>query len=344
MKVASTVRMALAVGIVLCVPPWAAVRGQVDGPDEATRRARGEVRYEEKWITIRDLFDMFQTAQKEMAGLVDTNKAAQERIADLNKQNSQIQADYRKNKAALDAEMAGIVAAGRAAQSRFNTVAPVRPLQPSPYGPDRALFPDRASYRAAYDYWLASTIDYSRRLDEYNKLQAQWESDHAAAATDIRVGLVAVKDCQKRLDELLAARKENEKPVLTEQQKISEEMRPLVARSNLLRTKIKTVSDALRTAPETLLMAMGVLVWHDTIYTVTDFQAMADKLNADIDAARRKFTQNAGGTLPATWRHPKQDEADAMAAMLAKARAASPTASAPSPPPPLVPPPPQRPI
>jgi hypothetical protein len=341
-------RTMLLAGVLLAIPlggaivrgQGAAATGSAAAPDEAARRARGEVRYEDKWITLADLFSLYESAGKEMATLGDKAKLSQDRLADATRKISQIQADYWKDKAALDAEMAKLVAAGRAAEARFAAPAPTKPAQPNPYGPDRGDYPDEASYRAAYNYWLSSTVNYPQKLDEYAARKAQWDAEHEAAKQDIQQGLASVNDCKQRQTALLAARKESEKPVLAEQAKIGEDLQPVVNRINVLRGKIKAMGDALKTAPESQRLALGIVEWRDVFYSPAGFQALCDKINADIEAARQKFKENAGGTVPPTWRHPKQDEADAMAALLAKVKAAAPVQAVPVAPGPVVPAPP----
>jgi len=313
------VRTVLLAAALLVIPVAGTVAMGQD--DAASHLAKGEVQYDHKWITIQDLFGLYEAAQKDLAGLVEKTKAAQAHIAELTKQDAKIVADYTKDKRVLDTEMAKIRAAGYAANARYLAPAPVRPWDPGNNAPNRGAYQNDAQYQAAVNYWNNARNNYQQRLNDYNQQLAQWTTAHNAAKAEIDKQIAAEKDCLKRLADRLAARNEAETPVKTERQKTTDEMRAIQTQAGSIQAKLKIMADSLRTAPESKRLALGIVEYREEFYSLAEFQAMVDKVNADIESARQKFKEGAGGVVPASWRHPKQDEADAMAVVLAKAKA-----------------------
>jgi len=314
---ASVVLLAAAM---LAIPAAATVAMAQD--DAAAHQAKGEVQFDSKWIAVRDLFGLYETAQKDAANLVEKTKAAQAHIADLNKQEAQIMNEYNKDKRVLDAELSKIKTAENADNDRYSQPAPVRPYDPGNNPPGRTNNQSNSQYQASVNAWNNARNNYQQRMNDYNQQMARWNADRAAAKDDFDKQVIAEKDCRKRLAERLDARREAEKPILTDRQKTTEDLQAIRTQAGAAQIKLGNMGDALRTAPESKRLAMGIVEYRESFYSVAEFQTMVDTLRAEIEAARQKFKEGAGGVVPPTWRHPKQDDADAMAAVLAKAKAA----------------------
>jgi predicted nucleic acid-binding Zn-ribbon protein len=308
--------------------------------DAASHVAKSEAQYDSKWMSAPDLFALYQAAHKDVAGLLDKNKTSQDHITDLNKQIAQIQSDYMKDKRPLDAEHSKIMAAGQAALNQVNTPPPAQPVDPGNNGPNRGGFTGGAAgdaqYNASVNTWNQYRNYYQQQLNDYNNRKAQWDRDRAAAQKIVETETASLKVANQKLADRLKVRDDAQKPLMTDRQQATDAMKAVTLQVNAALGKLKAMGDALRTAPEEKRLALGIVEYKDMFYSVTDFQAAVDKINTDIEAAREKVKANAGGTVPDNWRHPKQDEADTMVALLKKLKDAvagahaTPAASAPA--------------
>ena len=202
------VRRVILVAVAALLVPLAAPMAWAQD-DAAVNLAKGVVQYDGKLMTPSDLFGLYQAAHQNLTALQDKNKVSQDHITDINKQITQIQADYMKAKHPLDVEHAKLVGVGQLATSQVNAPPPSPPIDPG--------------YYATYQYRNL----YQQQVNDYYNKKAQWDRDRVTGQQSLQTQQVAMADCNQRLADLLKLRDETQKPLLADRQQTQDAMKPV---------------------------------------------------------------------------------------------------------------------
>ena len=235
------VRRIVLVAVAVFLFPLAATMAWAQD-DVASHMAKGEVQYDTKWMSVSSLFTLYQASQKEIAGLLEKNKASQDHITDLNKQVAQANTDYNKDKKALDTERAKIMASGQAAMNQYNAPAPTKPQDPGNNSPNRNQYQTQAAYDQANNSWNNYRNNYQQSLKDYNTKKAKYDTDHAAAKDAVDAQTAALKDCDQRIADRLKARDDAIKLLKTDQQQTTDAIKAVTAQVNALTGAVTPVS------------------------------------------------------------------------------------------------------
>jgi len=306
--------------------------GDAVPPADQQRLAGGEVRYGGQWSTVQDIFEQYGALRKEIEGSRAKDKAAALRITDINKAVAGIQDERHKQQDAIEIDLGKSQTKQQKAQALLAMPAPNKPrAEEAPPEPNRGDFKDNLSYSTAHSNWLR---DKERIQNDNQRRQAIYESEldryqdmqqRGKAAFD--ESGAAINECTRRIEDAYYIRKGREKGLLAERAKLTEEQD---ARAQAIAEPVaKTAGmvDALRTSPEPIRLAAGVLQWHEQFYATDELQKKVDKLTAEITDARKQAEERAakaGAPLAKEWRHPKQDDVDELQTLIEKAKSAAP--------------------
>jgi hypothetical protein len=313
-------------------PEKAASQGGAD--EAATHHAKGEVKYGDTWTPITELFATYQRLEREVKEAAEKGAGGKDRLTEINKALAMILADWRKAKQPVENEKS-------AAEAKKHTAE--RVLASGPPQPPRMLpEPSPSSGRSwtggtggvdSYDHWQRDVArvraENQRRQEQYQRDLARYNEYRQQAAKVLEETRATIDACTQKLADLLAARKTKELPLLDERTKLNAQMRSGTPETASNRNRAEALEQALWAAPESLRLANGIVAWQEEFYCLADLEEMYKKVKAEIDEARKQAEARArldGKELPKDWRHPKQAEADGLAALVAKAKLAAPAA------------------
>jgi len=318
----------LSMVLVAVAPEKAASQGGAD--EAATHYAKGEVKYGDTWTPITELFATYQRLEREVKEAAGKGAGGKDRLTEINKALALILADWRKAKQPVDNEKSAAEAKKRTAERVLAAPPPQPPrLLPVPSGSGHSWTGGTDSY----DHWQRDVArvqaENQRRQEQYQRDLARYNEYRQQAAKVLEETRATIDACTQKLADLLAARKTKELPLLEERTKLNAQMRSGTPETASNRNRAEALEQALRAAPESLRLANGIVAWQEEFYCLADLEEMYKKVKAEIDEARKQAEAKArldGKELPKDWRHPRQAEADGLAALVAKAKSAAPVA------------------
>jgi len=298
--------------------------GQAVPPADQQRLAGGEVKFAGQWTAVADLFEQYRAVRKEIDDARIKDKAARDRIAEINRAVAQIQDEWRKHQDAIEIDLGKNQTKQQKALAHLAMPVPPKPtMEAEPAEPSRADFKDNLSYSTARNNWLRDRervqTDNQRRQQIYNNEMDRYQEMQQRGKAALEEANAAVEDCTKRLEDAYFVRKGKEKGLIAERGKLTDEQ---AARAQAIGgpiTKAAAMADALRTAPESVRLAKGIVQWREQFYAVAELQRKLERLTAEIADARKQAEERAtraGGTLAKEWRHPKQDDADELRTLI----------------------------
>ncbi len=285
-------------------------------PEESqTHYAKGEVHYGGKWVSMTGLLDSCRTTRAAIKTELEKDKPGKERIAEITKAAAKMLAEWRTRKQPVERELAQAEAKRRLAQRVLSMRPPAKPnlVQNSGrwgfggWGRDSSVEEDNRRRRQQYE----------REMKRYNELREQAKEAFIEADATI-------DKCRKQLDELRTEFKDGQKSLLAERTKLTTESRRAGSRTAALVNRLRVFSDVLRAVPETFRLKHGIAQWQGAFYQVTELEELHASLVAEIQAARQAAEARLAGegtSLPKTWRHAKQAQADALKALIAGTKA-----------------------
>jgi hypothetical protein len=258
----------------------------------------GEVKYQDNWANVTDLFKQYKDAKKEFADLLEQKKATNDQLASIMKTLAGIEADYQKACAPVRQQQA--VASARAAQAQQYLMQrpPARPqnVAEPPY-PNRNLYKDDAAYRNdvnSYQQRLdAVRRENKNRQDNYQKQLDQFNTNQKEAQKVLKEAQDAYNNCVQQLQQLDNTRKGQMKDPVDQKQKVNTEQTAQNQKSLNLVAITSRLYDAIVTCPESQRMERGIVEYRKSLYSPAEIQALLDKAQADLAATPSNTARQA---------------------------------------------------
>ncbi len=318
--------------LVVWLAAHAAPGREVEPPESAREEAhpaKGEVRYEETWTPVTQVFETYREARAKMEELVEQGRPVRGALTDLNRKINKLRGEALAKERPLRADLSKARAKKRKAARALGIRPPREPqYQPMPTEPKRSYW-DRDEYDDALRRYRreAERIrernerlkqEYERNLEAYNKMRAEAEKT-------IQESDATIADCEKQIETVQQELGEAQRPLLEERKRLSTEITTLANQARALITRADGLADAMRSAPEDVRFRLGIIEWEDKFYTLEELEALHAETQAEIDRTREQLEEQAklaGRDFPEDWRHPQQDRMDALKALVERAKAA----------------------
>jgi len=276
---------------------------------------KGEVWYESAWVRMSRLLDECRRARKAMETVVDETAATQDRISDITKRLAQTDEKYRVDKVPMERDLAQAIDKGRHAAAVLSLPPPAKPRMQhhSGRGDKRNDRRDRARIRR----------ENKRRQEQYQAALKRYKQRQEQARKSLNEAKAAAQRAKDRLEKLYADYKGDQKPLLTRRTEITQESRSDQGKAGAFQSAIFRIAAVLAEVPESIRARYGVVEWQKTFWSIPELKALHKSLEAEIRAGRKKAEQALTGnaSLPSTWTHPRQAEADAIQARIRGAEA-----------------------
>jgi len=286
-------------------------------PEESQAHyAKGEVHYGGKWVSMTGLLDSCRTTRAAIRTELEKDKPGKERIAEITKAAAKMLAEWRTKKQPVERELAKAEAKQRLARR----VLSMRP----PAKPNLVRNSGRWGFRRGWGRDSNVEEDNRRRRQQYERAMKRYNERRKQAKKAFTEADATIDKCRKQLDELRTEFKDGQKPLLAERTKLTTESRSAGSRTGTLVNRLRVFSDVLRAVPETFRLKQGIAQWQGAFCQVTELEELHASLVAEIQAARQAAEARLAGegtSLPKTWRHAKQAQADALKALIAGTKA-----------------------
>jgi len=292
--------------------------GDEHGPSPSELQAhyeKGEVWYEGAWVSMAKLLDECRRARKALETVVKETAATRDQVSAITKRLAQLDEQYRSNKAPLDRALAQALGKGQEAARVLSMPPPPKPrlLHYSRDDEDRDDHWDRARIRRENE----------RRQEQYQQDLKRYMERQEQARKNLTEAQATARQTKDRLEKLYADYKADQKPLLTKRAEITRESRSAAGRAGAFQSTIFKVAAVLAEVPENIRARYGVVEWQKSFWSIQELKHLHKSLEAEILAARKKNEQALVGnaSLPSTWTHPRQAEADALQARILGAEA-----------------------
>jgi hypothetical protein len=319
-------------------PPPAAAPPIPAGPTAAEIQAeekahfeKGETRLGKIWIPIERLLEEYRLLGGQIKGLTDRVQAAQAAL----KEASQKLAPVRQANAAKEQPIQAEIEKAKARQAELNKVLETPPpADPSVASievqlrPDGTPAPDRKPVNGSTkgfetESWVkqtkASIAEYRRQLEQYQADIAKYRTDMDNARNELSTVESTLQEQEAKLAEIYSA---PEAAPLYEQVKNSEdEVKALGRAMPPLQLRRRDMEAAFRKVPEPVRLKRGIVEWQRSFWTLAELENQAAAMRADIAQSQEKVKAAAGGKLPAGYRHPSQNDLDALNLLIASVKA-----------------------
>ena len=287
-------------------------------PEESQAHyAKGEVHYGGKWVSMTGLLDSCRTTRAAIETELEKNKPGKERIAEITKAAAKMLAEWRTKKQPVERELAQAEAKRRLAQR----VLSMRP----PSKPNLVQDSGRSGWGGGWDSNSRYVEEQNRRRrQQYEQAMKRYNELRKQAKGAFTESDATITKCRKQLDELRTEFKDGQKPLLAERTKLTTESRSAGSRTGTLVNRLRAFSEVLRAVPEKFRLKQGIAQWQGAFYRVTELEELHASLAAEIQAARQAAEARLAGegtSLPKTWKHAKQAQADALKALIAGTKA-----------------------
>jgi hypothetical protein len=298
-------------------------------PQAEGRYRQGQVRFDGEWITVEQLFEKYRATQGDMADLLERGRNVSRGLDEFNYELHKIRGTYRDKEQPIRRQMAQARADMREANRALRARPPAKPRKVSPPSrPNRSFYSDDDDYERARDRWEDEKERVDReneqREEEYRKRLAEYREAKDKAEEQIRKAEDVIEECEAELEALEKQQAEEEAPWIEKRQEVVDNVNSLKREASALIARAGVMEDEFRSVPEEALFKAGVVEWKGTFHTVEQLEAHLAESQAEIDRIRddlKAQAERAGRSFPEDWRHPKQDELDALAALLERAKA-----------------------
>ena len=314
----------LAAGLVMSAALLCAVcvAAEQAGPSKPTPEelqahyAKGEVHYGGKWVSMTGLLDSCRTLRAAIKTELEKDKPGKERITEITKVAAKMLAEWRTKKEPVERELAQAEGKRRLAQRVLSMRPPAKPNLVHDSG--------RSGYGGRGNNSRYVEEDNRRRRQRYEQAMKRYNELRKQAKGAFTESDATITKCRKQLDELRTEFKDGQKPLLAERTKLTTESRSAGSRTGTLVNRLRVFSEVLRGVPEKFRLKQGIAQWQGAFYQVTELEELHASLVAEIQAARQAAEARLAGegtSLPKTWKHAKQAQADALKALIAGTKA-----------------------
>jgi chromosome segregation ATPase len=276
----------------------AVVRAQPTEYKEVQHPQPGEVKYDDKWADVTDLFKRYKDAKKEFADVLEKKKAINEQLSSIQKTLAGIESEYQK--ACTPVRQQQSAASAKAAYcQQYLTLRPPAPPQNmvEPAYPNRAWYKDDNAYRNdvnSYQQRLDATRrENKNRQENYKKQLDQFNTNQKEAQRVLKESQDTVASCTKHLQELDATRQGQMKDPVAQKQKTTAEQTVENQKALSLVALTGKLFDAVMTCPDQQRYQRGIADYRKSLYTPDEVQAMLDKAKADLAATPTSTSRQA---------------------------------------------------
>ena len=323
--------------VVVALVAWFAAHAapgrEVEPPESAREEAhpaKGEVRYDETWTPITQVFEAYREARAKMGELVEQGRPVRGALTGLNRKINKLRGEALAKKRPLRADLSKARAKKRKAARVLDIRPPREPrYRPAPTEPKQSRYPNEGEYDDAVrryrreakrvrEYNEGLKQKYERNLEAYNKMRAE-------AKKAVQESETTIADCEKQVEAVQQELSETQRPLLEERKRLNAEITTLTNQARALITRADALADAMRSAPEDVRFRLGIIEWEGKFYTLEELEALHAETQAEIDRTREQLKEQAklaGRDFPEDWRHPQQDRMDALKALIERAKAA----------------------
>jgi hypothetical protein len=272
---------------------------------------KGEVKYGDQWIDVTALFGQYQQAQKDLQDLRDQKKTSDDQLQEIAKTLAASSAQFNRDSAAVRTAQNTAQAALNNALAWLAMAQPQQPTDyPDPVQPNRGTYTNDAAYNGAVNDWNRR-VDQNRRdnqtrRDNYNRNLDTWRSNQQQAGTARTNAQNTLDDCRQQLADLTSARQTRDVDPLAQKKKLVDEASARGQQLSAFINKTSSLLAAIKTCPDSILLARGIVDFRNHLYSADEIQAMVEALKAQIAADKKTAEDKAGEPMPDTWSHPKQ--------------------------------------
>jgi len=291
---------------------WVGLLVPAAAEETASPRAGGTVLFDGKAVPIAELLDTCAKARQSAKPHLAKKEAAEARVAEINKAVGKILATHRTATAPLKREMSQAQAKKNAA-SRGLSVR--KPIKPTKLRGGSSKGKGKSSHGNIGDINRKREQAYQQALNQYNQIHQQSQKAFREAEAD-------VARLEMEIATLDAERDKQQKPLLVERTERTRELRDAQQQVRLVGLKTMRIAAAIGKAPEALRLRWGAVEWKNAYYSIGELKTLHQELEATIAADRKALQADLakdGKSVPKTWRHTQQAEADALKARIAGA-------------------------
>jgi len=283
--------------------------------EEPIYRPDGTVRYGGEWVAIGDLLDACAKARAAVKPHLGKVEEAEARVAEINKAVGTLRADHRAATTPLEREKSQALARKGAAMRGLSLRKPVKPNKLRGSGGGRKDR-NRSSHGNMDKINREREQQYQQALKRYNQIHEQAQKAYKEAQTNLSRLEHEIRQQDANLDK-------QQKPLLVERTKRTRDLRDAQQQIGLERTKVGRIAATLAQVPEALRLKHGAVEWQGAFYRIGELEALHKDLVAEIAAEQKALEADLatkGRSLPKTWQHARQGEADALKALIRGAR------------------------
>jgi DNA repair exonuclease SbcCD ATPase subunit len=289
--------------------------------------AQGEVRFANQWVPVDALFKDYQAARAEVPDLNSQVDAKRVRMAELQRQLNEMKNQSTVQERPIRIEIPKAKAKQREYQKILNAKAPTPPqLLSMPPQPAQTNYTNRlggGNTTDPQDEWRrrcdAIRAQNEQLMQKFKQEQDAYKKAQDEAKKEMPKVLATIKQGEDQLKKFAADLEAQQAPHATAFKDVSGKLGALLRQITALETRIQDMAAAMRTAPETVRSARGIVEWEGVFYPLADLQKLYTETQTEIDRVNLQMkaeAEAAGRPLPANWRHPQQDRMDALKALL----------------------------
>jgi hypothetical protein len=286
--------------------------------------AAGEIKFGNGWTSIDGLFKDYQHVQANQKALTPKIDAAQRQVTDLQRQQNAIKSATTEQERPLKTDLVKQNARLREIQKVLDAPPPTLLQKPVPNAPTY-----RAGGYSPAEQNLMAEIQRITSANTVAKTKYQvdlkvYQTAQTAARKDFTPAKEAVGTLTDQIAKLESDQQNQLAPILAKQTPANAEVADLLRQRDTLDGRLKLLATALHGAPETVRFRRGIIEWKDTFSPIEDLEKKLADSQAEIERLREQMmaeAKAAGRPFSADWRHPSQDDLDALKALLDRARA-----------------------
>jgi predicted nucleic acid-binding Zn-ribbon protein len=310
--------------------------------------ARGEIRLGDAWAPIEKVFKDYKAAQADAAAQKARIDDARSRQSATQLQLNTATSDATARERPFQQDLAKNKARQTELQKIIDTKPPVPPkLLPVPAMPPRPATsgytgggygggyggyggtgtttdPNMTRYNAIVQQIQQIQAQNTRLTSQYQQVLANQKKQQADARKEMVTVSTAVKQGDTDVQKMDGDLQTQAAPLQDKVKAASEVTAGLLREAYVIDMRIKAMGDAMHNAPESLRFKYGIIEWQNAFNALADLEKLLNDTQAEIDRIYQKMKAEGEAsrqTLPAGWRHPQQDQMDALKALIARAKA-----------------------
>jgi len=330
-----------------CVTASAVAADLAASPAPAAAAAgQDAVLYNNAQVPIDQLFKNYQVARTELEAATAKAAATRDKLAEVQRRVTGMQNDVASAERPIRAELTKNISKQRDYQKALAAKAPVkptaRPLPPQPRAPTNS---GNTGYGSGTGYNSGTSPTYQNQLAQWQAQVARIQAEDAKAQQDYQKALAdfqkaqteakaegpkvdaAILEAQQKIAQLEAGLKVKQAPIMDEQKAAVDVVKTADMDVAAVKTRIDAMAEALRAAPDGMRIRHSLVEWKTFFYLLPELEKLYVDTQVEINRVTEKLKDDgikAGMPLPDGWRHPQQDDMDALKVVLTKARGGQP--------------------